>query len=70
MHYIVLKQSQREPKAKVGVVVYPSRRPDYGLALDEEREFGFPCRSVTLNADGDYPFFVMRCDDMQVVRDD
>lgn len=70
MHYIVLKQSELEPKATVGSVVYPIRRPDYGTARDDERSLGVPCRSVTLNEDGDYPFFVMACEDMQVVRDD
>lgn len=55
-----------EPRAKAGTQVYPLVKADYGLARDDERNLGVPCRSFTLNPDGDYPGFVVRVDAIEV----
>lgn len=42
---------------KAGTVVYQAKYHDYGLAHDDERATGEFHESVTLDKDGDYPFF-------------
>ena len=63
--YILTTDSKVEPTAKAGTVVYPCRKPDYGLASYDARMLGVPCRAMTLSPDGDYPFFVVPCHDMK-----
>lgn len=53
----LLTNSKIEPKAIVHTVVYGATRHDYGLARDDSRFTGVEHISVTLNSDGDYPFF-------------
>jgi hypothetical protein len=55
----MLADSKLEPKAIAGTVVYEIAGPDYGLAGDDTRGFGFPHKSVTLRSDGDYPSFTV-----------
>ena len=45
-----------------GTIVYKSPKYDYGLARDDTNHTGRPHISVTLNEDGDYPFFTVPVD--------
>lgn len=45
------------PDAKVGATVYGATKHDFGLARDDTMAFGIEHKSVTLDADGGYPFF-------------
>jgi len=42
-----------------GTVVYKSQKYDYGMAREDEWFTGQPHISVSLNSDGDYPFFTV-----------
>lgn len=42
---------------KAGTIVYRPKYHDYGLARDDELVTGEIHKSVTLDKDGDYPFF-------------
>lgn len=44
---------------KAGTTVYRCSKPDYGLANDDCRATGEKHISVTLDKDGDYPFFTV-----------
>lgn len=70
VQYRLLKDSKLEPKAVAGSVVYRLRKHDYGLSRDDERILGYPCESVTLNSDGDYPSFVVPLHDLQEIPND
>lgn len=50
-----------------GETVYDLVKPDYGLARDDERQIGKPCRSVTKRPDGDYPSCVVLSEDLERV---
>lgn len=65
MKYKMLVDSKLEPKATKGTIVYQCSKYDYGCASDDESILGVPCMSVTLNEDGDYPFFVVRISDIE-----
>jgi hypothetical protein len=65
--YRVLKQSDIEPKATPGTIIYPLAMCDYGLGSDDSRMFGVACQSFTLNPEGDYPGFVMKMQDVEKV---
>lgn len=49
-----------------GTIVYPCAKPDYGCAGDDTRYTGEEHISVTLKSDGDYPFFTIPCDMLEV----
>jgi hypothetical protein len=57
--YRMLKDSDLEPKAVAGSVVYACAYYDYGVADDDTRLSGKPHISVTLNSNGSYPFFTV-----------
>lgn len=40
-----------------GTAVYSAKFHDYGCASEDTRNTGVEHKSVTLNEDGDYPFF-------------
>ena len=63
--YFMKSDSRVEPKATVGTEVFPCRGSDYGMARDDERMLGEPCRSMTLDKDGGYPFFVVPLSQME-----
>lgn len=65
MAYILKKDSAINAKAKAGMIVYDQRGPDYGLAGDDTRALGYACQTVTLNANGDYPGFVVPSHDLE-----
>ena len=67
MKYKLLNDSKVHPDVKAGATVYSSLKCDYGLARDDAHAFGYPCRSVTLNADGDYPLFVVPASDLEPI---
>lgn len=64
--YTMLKDSRLEPKAKAGTTVYAIRGYDYGLAKDDTRFRGIEHISVTLDSEGDYPFFTVPRADISV----
>lgn len=44
---------------KEGDIVYGAVKYDYGLATDDYRMTGIPHKSVTIEPDGDYPYFTV-----------
>jgi hypothetical protein len=66
--YRLLADSKIEPTAKAGTLVYDCGRYDYGCANDDFRFTGIPHKSVTLNADGDYPFFTVPVHDLEQIE--
>jgi hypothetical protein len=66
--YTLLADSKIEPSAKAGATVYDCAGHDYGCANDDTRFTGIEHKSVTLNADGDYPFFTVPVRDLQRVE--
>jgi hypothetical protein len=66
--YRLLKDSEIEPKAKAGTLVYDCKGHDYGCANDDTRMTGIEHQSVTLNADGDYPFFTVPTRDLEKIK--
>lgn len=50
-----------------GTIVYPCKGSDYGCASDDTRHYGVEHRSMTLDPDGDYPFFTVRADTLEPV---
>jgi hypothetical protein len=66
--YRLKRDSDLEPDAKAGTIVYTLRRHDYGLAQDDERMTGFPHRSVTLDPEGDYPSFTVPCSALEKIK--
>ena len=65
--FTLLTDSTIEPAAKAGTVVYACSKPDYGSAGDDTRITGHLYISLTLNSDGDYPFFTHRADQVTPV---
>lgn len=63
--YRMLKDSKLEAKATAGTVVYPLIYHDYGSAGDDQRAFGYECKSMTLKENGDYPYFVVPFHDLE-----
>ena len=66
--YRLLNDSNLEPAAKAGSIVYQLKGWDYGSANDYIRAFGYEFQSVTLKEDGDYPFFVVRKKDLELIE--
>jgi len=67
--YRVLKDAKTEPKAVAGSIVYEWTTGDYGLSADDTAVAGVPHISVTLNSNGDYPFFTIpECDLEEIER--
>lgn len=67
--YRMKVDSKIEDKAKAGTIVYDQKGWDYGLASDDTRAFGYPCQTVTLKEDGDYPGFVVPSHDLEEVEE-
>lgn len=65
--YILLQPRFEHP---TGTIVYPSAKHDYGLARDDSNSTGVEHISVSLNNDGDYPFFTIPRDHLAKVVDD
>lgn len=65
--YRMLKDAINEPKAIAGTIVYACAKHDYGLSSDDTRMTGVRHISVTLNEDGDYPFFTVPEDSVEEV---
>lgn len=55
--YEMLSDSNIGEGIKKGTTVYECVRHDYGCASDDTRITGVEHISVTVNDDGDYPFF-------------
>lgn len=67
MRYKMKADSKVDPTLKAGGTVYPCSKSDYGCSRDDERAYGFPCRSVSRTEDGDYPFVVVPMHDLEVL---
>lgn len=61
----MLVDSQIEPKATKGTIVFDCVKHDYGLANDDTRMTGIKHTSVTLDAGGGYPFFTVPVKDIK-----
>lgn len=59
--------SKLEPKAVAGTLVYDICGWDYGLAKDDTRMTGVEHVSVTLNDNGEPPFFTVPRSDIEPV---
>lgn len=57
--YEMLVDSDLEPLAKKGTIVYDCLKNDYGLSNDDTRMTGIVHVSVTLKSDGNYPYFTV-----------
>lgn len=51
-----------------GVFIYRCTKPDYGCANDDTRILGKEHMSMTLDPDGDYPFFTVPVENMQAIE--
>lgn len=66
--YRLKSDSQLEPRAKAGTIVYGIAGHDYGLASDDSRITGVPHTSVTLDPQGGPPSFTIPTDALEVVK--
>lgn len=69
MKYRMLTDSTIEPAATKGTVVQKCANHDYGCASDDTRITGVPHISLTLNENGDYPFFTHPFNQLEEVKD-
>ena len=53
---------------KAGTIVFKTRRNDFGCAVDDSRIEGVEHMSVTLNEDGDYPFFTVPVSGLKEIK--
>lgn len=53
--------------AKRGQIVYPLNQTDYGISAEDSRNTGIPHRAVTFSHVGDYPFFTVPVEDLEIV---
>lgn len=58
-------QPHLDQKLRAGTTVYECVRHDYGCRQDSERFTGEPHTVVTLDRDGEYPFFVVPTADLR-----
>lgn len=65
--YKMKVNSDLEPKAVVGTVVYDCKGYDYGLASDDTRMTGRKHISVTLSETGEYPSFTVPLEDLEPI---
>lgn len=65
--YRVIVDSEIEPRAVAGMIVYRCKGWDYGMANDDTRLTGIEHISVTLDAGGGYPFFTIPKRDLEMV---
>jgi hypothetical protein len=63
--YRLLRDSTVEPALKAGVIVYDCILPNYGVKSDDERMFGYECRSITRDEKGSYPFVIVPARDLE-----
>jgi len=66
--YRLLQDATTNKDAVAGTVVYSCAKHDYGLADDDTRMTGVRHVSVTLNPDGDYPFFTVHEDSIERIE--
>lgn len=57
--YTVKRADRAASTVEVGDTVYYCKGHDYGCANDDSRMTGIEHVSVTINEDGDYPFFTI-----------
>ena len=67
--FILLSDSKIEPGVKEGMTVYECVKHDYGSASQDTRLTGVKHISVTLDKDGDYPFFTHPAHQLQETLD-
>lgn len=65
--YLLLKDSEYESSAKAGMIVYDFYKADFGLSVEDTKSTGVRHISVTLNEDGDYPFFTVPEHDLEEI---
>lgn len=64
----VLRADRSAAKVEIGQLVYDCKRHDYGCASDDTRMTGVEHVSVTLDPEGDYPFFTIPTADIEAVK--
>lgn len=62
--YRFLSDSEIEPGARTGTVVYELTGWNHGCASSDTKATGYPCRSVSLRPDGHPPYFVVPVQDL------
>jgi len=65
MKYRMLKDSSIDKSVKAGATVYDCKGWDYGCSNDDTRGTGIEHTSVTLDPDGNYPFFTVPVRDLE-----
>jgi hypothetical protein len=68
--YIMLEDSKINTDVKKGDIVFHCMKWDYGVANDDTRYFGEEYISVTLDKNGDYPFFTVPVRHLGVYHED
>jgi len=69
MKYRIKKAGTNSMGYAAGTICYDVSKWDYGCSSDDTRHTGIEHVAVTLNADGDYPFFTVVKDDLEQVQD-
>lgn len=62
--FIVTRADRSASPVDVGARVYSCKGYDYGCANEDTRRLGLAHVSVTLDAEGDYPFFTIPKEDL------
>lgn len=65
--YKMLRHSTIQHEAVAGTIVYSCIKHDYGLANDDSSMTGKEHKSVTLDRNGDYPYFTVPVADIEEV---
>jgi hypothetical protein len=66
--YRILRADRASSPVEVGATVYRLFGWDYGCAADDTRLLGFDHVAVTLEPDGDYPFFTIPLADLEPIE--
>lgn len=67
--YELLSDSTIKPEIKAGTIVYDCCGHDYGIARDDTNTTGIDHKSVTLEADGGYPFFTHPTHKLRLIQE-
>lgn len=60
----VVRSDRSATPVDIGATVYPCKGWDYGCSSEDSRHLGIEFVSVTLEADGGYPFFTIPKEDL------
>lgn len=61
----IIRADRAASPCEVGQTVYSCKGYDYGCANDDSRRLNLRHVSVTLDPEGDYPFFTIPAEDLE-----